>query len=191
MKRTKIAVAALLAVCAISFASCSNQGQSNKATADSTSVSLNIRYVNMDSVLSDYTLAKELVAEQQKALLEYQKIEQQKNNELQRMQKTMEQKLNSNGYLTEATFRADQEKLQKTAEASQKLLLDRQAQVNQLVEQQTLRINDSIRNAMKLVSHQNGFDAVLDDKMTYYVNPSLDVTEMVIEALNARYTPAE
>ena len=192
MKKLKIAVAAFLALCAVATVGCSkNEGESQDTTtaAADTVAPLNIRYVNMDSVLKNYTLAKELVAEQQKALLDYQSLEKQKGGELQRMQNTMAQKLNTNGYLTEESLRADQEKLQKRASEVEQLLLNRQNQINALVEQQTLRVNDSIRSVMKELSELNGYDAVIDDKVTYFANPKLDVTGAVIASLNERYVP--
>ncbi len=74
MKKFKLAVAALLAVGAFAMGSCSKSADNGTAAAvtPGDAESLNIRYVNMVSVLSNYTLAQELMTEQQRMLLEYQ-----------------------------------------------------------------------------------------------------------------------
>ena len=55
-------------------------------------------------------------------------------------------------------------------------------------------LNDSLRNFISDLSRVNGITAVLDDKVTYYIDPALDITQAVIEGLNNRYkasAPAE
>jgi outer membrane protein len=48
-------------------------------------------------------------------------------------------------------------------------------------------VNDSIQAFIKDYNASHGYDAILFKAATLYVNPALDITEEVIEGLNARY----
>lgn len=189
MKKFKLAVAALLAVGAFAVASCSKSADSDAAAAvtPGDAETLNIRYVNMVSVLSNYTLAQELMTEQQRMLLEYQNQGQAKEAELQRFYQTIQQKAQNNVYLTPESARADEQSFYNRQAEAQRWSQQREQQIAIAMNEQRIRLNDSIRNVIRDLSVANHFDAVLDDTVAYYVNPELDVTDAVIAALNARY----
>ena len=59
---------------------------------------------------------------------------------------------------------------------------------NQLMQSQK-QLNDSIDNFLKDYAAKNHYDVILKKAAaTLYINPSLDVTDEVIEGLNKRYT---
>ncbi len=195
MKTLKLAVAALLAICSVGVVGCSKEAETAQTTtvvaeADAAQPALNIRYVNIDSVLKSYTLAQELMIEQQRVMNEYQALENKYGTELQGIQNNIAQKMNSNGYLTKESYEADVNQANRRGAEIQNVLGARQQKINQVMAQHNARINDSIRNFMKDLSLMNNYDAVYETAATYYVNPELDITAVVIAGLNARYTPA-
>ena len=190
MKKLQIAAVALMAM-SMSLVSCSDKENATPtAELSAETPALNIRYINVDTVLANYTLAKEFLAERQRVLIEYQTLENSKGNELQQEQNRIAQKYQSGGYLSEHSLQSDQQKLEQRANQTRNLLAQRQAKISQVMATQDSILNDSLRNFIRDLSRVNGITAVLDDKVTYYIDPALDITQAVIEGLNNRYKPA-
>lgn len=190
MKKFTIAVAAFMAVCAMTMASCSNG--SGKADApvlqgDSTATAINIRYVNMNRIGQNYTLAQELFAERQKMMLDFQNQAAAKDNQLQRLYQTIQQKINNNVYLSQQSAESDQREFLNMQNQAQQWSSQRLEEMDRYAALQTQRLNDSIRSVIRDICVGNNIDAVLDDTVTYFANPRLDITDVVIEELNRRY----
>lgn len=189
MKKFTIAVAAFMAVCAMTMASCSNG--SGKAEVpvlgDSTATAINIRYVNMNRIGQNYTLAQELFAERQKMMLDFQNQAAAKDNQLQRLYQTIQQKINNNVYLSQQSAESDQREFLNMQNQAQQWSSQRLEEMDRYAALQTQRLNDSIRSVIRDICVGNNIDAVLDDTVTYFANPRLDITDVVIEELNRRY----
>ena len=190
MKQLKLAAVALMAM-SMAMVSCTEKETTSPvAEISAETPALNIRYINVDTVLANYTLAKEVIAERQRVLMEYQSLESSKSNELQQEQNRIAQKYQSGGYLSEASLNSDRQKFEQRYNQTGNMLSQRQAQISRMMAQQDSILNDSLRNFIRDLSRENGFTAVLDDKVTYYIDPALDITQAVIEGLNKRYKPA-
>lgn len=190
MKKLKLAALAMLAM-SMAMVSCSDKESTTpSAEISAETPALNVRYINVDTVLANYTLAKEFIAERQRVLMEYQSLESSKSNELQQEQNRIAQKYQSGGYLSEASLNSDRQKFEQRYNQTGNMLSQRQAQISTMMAQQDSILNDSLRNFIRDLSRVNGFTAVLDDKVTYYIDPALDITQAVIEGLNNRYKPA-
>jgi outer membrane protein len=48
-------------------------------------------------------------------------------------------------------------------------------------------VNDSIQKFIEVYNAQHGYDAILLKAATLYIDPALDITDEVVEGLNARY----
>lgn len=191
MRKFKFAVAAFMAVCVLTVASCSKDG--DKATAEilpGDSAAINIRYVNMTRIGQNYTLAQELFAERQKMMLDFQNQAAAKDNQLQRLYQTIQQKINNNVYLSQQSAESDQREFLNMQNQAQQWSSQRLEEMDRYAALQTMRLNDSIRSVIRDICVANHLDAVIDDTVTYYVNPRLDITDAVIEELNRRYKPA-
>lgn len=191
MRKFKFAVAAFMAVCGLTVASCSKDG--DKATAEilpGDSAAINIRYVNMTRIGQNYTLAQELFAERQKMMLDFQNQAAAKDNQLQRLYQTIQQKINNNVYLSQQSAESDQREFLNMQNQAQQWSSQRLEEMDRYAALQTMRLNDSIRSVIRDICVANHLDAVIDDTVTYYVNPRLDITDAVIEELNRRYKPA-
>ena len=115
MKKLQIAAVALMDM-SMSLVSCSDKENATPtAELSAETPALNIRYINVDTVLANYTLAKEFLAERQRVLIEYQTLENSKGNELQQEQNRIAQKYQSGGYLSEQSLQSDQQKLEQRA----------------------------------------------------------------------------
>ena len=173
--------------------SCSQQASSPatpEASASAEVAVLNIRYVDADSIMAHYKLAQDIAQENQSMMVSYQRLEQQKQNEIQKLGSSIENKRNANGYLSEASFQADVNNLTQKQNEAARLLQGRQEQISRAMADASARLNDSIQNFIKVYNSGKGYDAILMREAGLYFNPQLDITAEVIEGLNARYTEA-
>ena len=140
--------------------------------------------------MSAYTLAKEIAEEGQRLMNNYNRQEQSKQQEIQKFGNNIEQKRQNNVYLSEASFQADVEKLQKMQNDAARHLTNQQNQIQNTIAQAQVRLNDSIMNAVNAYNATKGYDAILLRESGVYFNPELNVTADIIEVLNSRYTAA-
>lgn len=192
MKKFKIAIGAVLALAAVASTGCSKGAD----TADVAAVVKNdstvggTRYVNMVRIYTNYTLAQEIMAERQRVMSEYQTQGQNREAELSRMAKNIQQKVANNVYLSQSSAQADERDFYNKQQQAQQWAAQREHQIATLMASQDTRLNDSIRSAIRDLCIAHHLDAVLVDTVAYYVNPALDITDAVIATLNQRYKPA-
>lgn len=182
-----------LAACALlcAVASCSKQEAAPApapATETSAPAGLKIAYIDADSIMSSYTLAREIAEEGQRLMNSYSQQEQAKQREIQTFGNSIEQKRQQNVYLSEASFQSDVEKLQKMQNDAARYLTNQQNQIQNTMAQAQQRLNDSIMSAVKVFNDAKGYDAILLRESGVYFNPELNVTAEIIEVLNSRYS---
>ncbi len=195
----KLAISAsslLLSLMALSTTSC-NGTSSTEAAADAntptaaadsdSSPSINIRYIDSDSLMTHYNLAKDFQEASMRAVSKIEGARQSKTTEIQKFAAAIEQKGRSNGYLTEASYNADMQKLQKMQSDAENYLANLSRNTENELAQQQLQLNDSIENYIKIYNASKGYDAILFKAAGVYFNPALDITSEIIEGLNARY----
>ena len=197
MKKTAFAAKSLIALIAAGMISCA-QGDNKETVADSAAQAnatetaaptLNIRYVDIDSVMATYTLSKELDEQGRKLMLDYQRMENQKTNEIQNLAAQIEQKQKSNGYLSQESFDADVNNVNRKQSEAANILRAHQEKIQKQIAEFNRQLGDSIQNFIKEYNATRTYDAILYRASGLYFNPALDITGEIIEGLNARYTP--
>ena len=202
MKKTALSANTLaLAIAAIMATSCGNNAgngtaapAANKTTTEASgeaAPALNIRYVDHDSIMAQYNLAKDFQEAYVRALSKVDNARQAKGAELQKFASTIEQKARSNGYLSEASYNADMATLQKKQQEAENYLASLSRNTENELAQQQLQLNDSIENFIKDYNATHGYDAILFKGAGLYFNPALDITADVVAGLNARYNKVE
>ena len=193
----------LLGVLALSTTACGSDSAADKSSAApssavtpadgaTTSPSINIRYIDGDSVLAHYQFAKDLQDATMRAVQRIDNARNSKGSEIQKFAASIEQKARSNGYLNEASYNADMQKLQKMQQDAENYLAGLSRNADNELGQQQIQLNDSIEKFIKEYNASHNYDAILYKNAGVYFNPALDITKEVIEGLNARYTkPAE
>ena len=197
MNRLAIAVKALTFVMLLSVVACSGSDekansaadslQSNAEQAEAFTVSTNIRYIDLDSVMANYNLAVEISTAGQQAVNSLQQIQRQKESELQTLGNNIQQKAQSNGYLTQESYEADMRNFQNRQAQAQNYLMGEQQKVEQAMAQRQRQLQDSIHNFLVDYNASHHYDAILYKDAGVYFNPALDITKEVIEGLNDRY----
>ena len=89
--------------------------------------------------------------------------------------------------LSEASLKQDQQKLASLQNDAQRSMASLQDNIAQAAAQAQKTINDSINAFIETYNKTRGYDAILFKAATLYINPQLDITDEVVEGLNARY----
>jgi outer membrane protein len=198
MKKFAMAAKMLLVVLAAGLVSCGGGEKSANSSDSSKNVtgaklgeayetSINIRYVDMDTLYKHYDFAVEQQAKVQQIAVELQQYQNQLARNLQTKQSAVQQKLQNNGYLTEASYKADVDELNKLDQSSS-AQYSRRAQAD---EQRVYELNKALSDAIDAYiieyNKEHHYDAILHKEAGLYFNPALDITSELVEGLNAAY----
>lgn len=178
--------------------SCSSEGKGNgagAASAESTKIeseafetSLNIRYVSMDSISKNYILAQNIAAKANTLVTELQTYQMQLQNQLQNQANQIQQKAQNNLYLSQASYDADMKELQKKNDSFQRQYAQREQNAAVTMDNLQKELRDSIENYINVYNKEKKYDAILYKDAGLYFNPALDITQEILDGLNARYT---
>jgi len=195
MKKTAFAAAALAI---LTLASCSNNETTAekqtetkttvKATSDQFDPTTNIRYYNMDSVMANYELVKTFNEANLRTMTELQNAQRSREGELNRLASSIQQKMQNNGYLSEASYNADMAELNKKQQQAQSYLGSLQQRAQEEAVRQQEEFLDSLNNFLVEYNKTRHYDAILIFAPGELFNPALDITNDIIEGLNAKYT---
>ncbi|MCH5247872.1 MAG: OmpH family outer membrane protein [Muribaculaceae bacterium] len=195
MKKTAIAA---FTIALLTATACSNKQAEQTESVSETQVSAvdpgegfqattNIRYVDLDSIGEHYYLAKDVQEFTLKTYAELDQAQRTRAAEIQRFAVQVDDKVKSNGYLSEASYNADMQKLQKMQTDAQNALQALQNKAERELAMQNQQLNDSIQSYLVEFNKTRHYDAILIKATGLYFNPALDITKEVIEGLNARY----
>ena len=180
------------------LASCGGSDKENKSApapkvtagkADSlvTGALPNYRYVDGDSVLSRYNLAndfmEQMIKKQSGMEAEMKKLEQ----NITTQQKVMQDKYQSGQYQSESDMQGDQKRLAELQKSAEEKMAQLQEEILKLTEKNQKTVTDSINKFIEEYNKTRGYDAIFFKAATLYINPALDITDEVVEGLNARY----
>ena len=195
MKKTALGAAGIIMLCAV--ASCSDNANTTTApettptstveSGESFASSTNIRYIDLDTIMEYYHLAKDV---QEFTIRTYSELEQAQRTEANKIQKfgqSIEDNMRKNVYLSEQSYNADVQKLNKMQADAQNALAARQRKAEQDLLVQNQQLNDSIQSFIKDYNSSHHYDAILFKAAGVYFNPALDITKEVVEGLNGRY----
>ncbi|MFI3239571.1 MAG: OmpH family outer membrane protein [Bacteroidales bacterium] len=156
------------------------------ATSDA-ACALKIAYVHQDSIMQNYNLAKDVTEAIVRNSNKLETAQRQKSTEVQNFAAEMQRKYESNGYLSESSFNADQKKLQKMQVDAETYLVNLQRTIQNDLQQSNIELNDSIEKFMNEYAKSNGYDVILQKAAAFYIGSGYDVTSDVVTKLNARY----
>ncbi len=196
MKRNLLRVSALFfafSLC-LGLPSCgSDAGKEAKTPAPATPVAEkeivlpNYRYVDLDTVLSKYNLAKDYNEEMLRMQTNMESEVKRHENSLQSLGTSIQNKMQNNAYLSEESYRADQEKFNNMQANAQRSIANLNTNFQNAAMAAQKTVNDSIEAFIKDYNVKRGYDAIFFKAATLLINPALDITDEVVEGLNARY----
>lgn len=199
MKMNLFSASALALACCLSFSVASCADNADKKTAPAAAQASakksdkpahelpNYRYVDSDSILKNYHLSKDYTEEMLRMQNNMESEAKRHENSLQAQAANMQKKMQSNQYLSEADYRADEQKLNNMRTSAERSLASLQKTYENAVLNGSKAVNDSIESFIKEYNAKKGYDAIFIKASTMYIDPALDITNEVIEGLNARY----
>ena len=171
-----------------------NESEKESPVATTGSTNLKIAYVEIDSLLTKYRYwndLNELMIQKEENI---RTTLNEKAKDLDNDMREFQRKLENNGFVSRE--RAEQENLRITQkqrdlqELQEKLTSELQAE-NQKI---SLQLRDSINSFLKIYNKDKGYDFIIsntgfDNKL--YANSAYNITQEIVDGLNARYTPSE
>ena len=147
----------------------------------------NYRYVDLDTLYKKYNLSIDYNEEMLRMQDNMENEVKRHENSINSFATNMQNKLQNNGYLTEASLNADREQLNNMQTNAQRAVATLQTNFQNAAIASEKAVNDSIQAFIKAYNEKKGYDAIFIKNTTLYMNPALDITEEVVEGLNARY----
>lgn len=161
--------------------------QSNKIDAQKHPVATNIRYIDLDTVMAHYELAKKFQNEGQALLNRFQSEGQKRQSAIQSLANQVQQKGQNNQYANQQEYEKDMMRLQSMQQDGEKVLGQLQQSMEQTAVKNQKILNDSLENYLEVYNRDKKYDAILFKAVGAYFNPALDITNEVIKGLNERY----
>lgn len=198
MKKKNFILNGLLALATVLlFAQCN--GNNNAATTSAPaagvagSSNMKIAYVEIDSLLTKYNFWNDLSEQMLKKEENIRTTLNEKGKKLEDEAREFERKINNNGFVSRERAEQEQARLvkqqQELQELQQKLANDLAAE-NQ---KNSLELRDSINSFLKEYNKTKGYDLIISNTAfdnLLYGNPAYNITDEIVEGLNARYTPS-
>lgn len=148
---------------------------------------ITIRYIDEDTVIKNYNLAKDFQEMATRLENEYDQAGRRLSDQITNFENSMKQKYQNNQY-NETSYNADMQKLQQMQQNAQNELAKLQESSANQMEQSQKQLNDSIDNFLQEYAAKKHYDVILKKGAGFYMNPNLDITDEVLEQLNKRYT---
>jgi outer membrane protein len=180
---------------ALMMVSCNNASSKmdEQPVAAATGEGMKIAYVEVDSLMTQYTFAKDYTVTLEKKSNNARNTLQQKGNALQAAVNNFQQKLNNNGFQS----REQAEGVQAAIQRQQADLQQLQARLENELASETAKFNealrDSLNNFLQAYNKDKKYDIILSkagDNLLY-ANKKYDITQDVINGLNKRYKPGK
>lgn len=189
----------VLSFFAFSLASCnsganSSEGSKTVVFASDSSAMLPIAYVNVDSLLTNYSYAKDANNVLMSKVESSRASMNQKRSRFQTEQKEYQRKIENNAFLDQSRYEQETKRLQGLAADLEQTA----ARLDEELGKEQFRMNSQLADSVKLaievfnktanyevIFTNTGFDNILFAKDRY------DVTKEVLSILNNRYKPAK
>ncbi|MDE5843376.1 MAG: OmpH family outer membrane protein [Muribaculaceae bacterium] len=146
----------------------------------------NYRYVDIDTVLAKYNLAIDYSEEMLRLQNNMESEAKKHESSIKSFANSMQSKYQNNQY-TEDSYKADERKMQQMQSNAASSLdkLQRSAADAAMAGEKV--VQDSIKNFIKVYNEAHHYEAIFLKAATLYIDPRLDITDEVVEGLNARY----
>lgn len=158
------------------------------ASQDAQGNSLNIRFIDTDSIGLKYNLAIDFNEQMVKMQSNLEDEEKKQRTSLQSQATALQNKYKNAQSQAEADkINAEAQSLQNASAQAEQKLGQMAADMEKTLAANAKTMQDSLTNFLRDYAAENGYDAIIVSSAAPYYNPDLDITAEVIEGLNARY----
>lgn len=195
MNCSKIKNFVMMAALIAAATSCNQKEDSTKpALPKQATEQMAIRYIDIDTLLTKYNLAKDFDEAATTMQNNYDAAEKRYAQQAQSMQNEFANNQRNNVYATNpAKAQQDQARYEKLMNDAQTKLSNMQQDMANQAMKNRKQLTDSVFNYLKIYAQEHHFDAVLSkaadlSTAAFYVDDKYDVTADVVAGLNKRYT---
>ena len=179
------------------FAQCAGNNNAAPVSAPAAgaagSSNMKIAFVEIDSLLTKYNFWNDLSEEMLKKEENIRTTLNEKGKKLEAEAREFERKIQNNGFASRERAEQEQARLMKQQQELQDL---QQKLANDLAaenQKNSLELRDSINSFLKVYNQTKGYDLIISNTAfdnLLYGNPAYNITNEIVEGLNARYTPS-
>lgn len=199
MKKRNFILKSFLALAVIMmFAQCNNP-QTNTATnsaaapAAAGSSNMKIAYVEIDSLLTKYRFWNDLNEIMIQKEENIRTTLNEKAKKLEAEMKEFQRKYENNGFVSAERAQQENQRIIKQQQDLQALQQKLTAELQAENQKNSLQLRDSINSFLKMYNQTKGYDLIISNTgfdNLLYANPSYNITQEIVDGLNARYTPS-
>ena len=198
MKKTNFILNGFLALAiGLVFAQCAGNNNASTASAPATdaaaSSNVKIAFVEIDSLLNKYNFWNDLSEQMLKKEENIRTTLNEKGKKLEAEAREFERKIQNNGFVSRGRAEQEQARLIKQQQELQELQQKLAAELEVENQKNSLEIRDSINSFLKEYNKSKGYDFIISNAgfdNLLYGNPVYNITNEIVEGLNARYTPS-
>ena len=197
MKKIKFILNGFMALAfGLMFAQCAgnnNAAPAAAATGAAGASNMKIAFVEIDSLLSKYHFCNDVNEEMLKKEENIRTTLNEKGKKLEKQAAEFQRKYENNGFVSPERAQQEYQRIQKQQQELQEL---QQKLTNELAaenQKNTLELRDSINAFLKVYNQEKGYDLIISNSgfdNLLYGNPVYNITNEVVEGLNARYNPS-
>ena len=198
MKKTNFILNGLMALAfGVMFAQCAGNNNASTTSAPvagaTGSSNLKIAFVEIDSLLTKYNFWNDLSEQMIKKEENIRTTLNEKGKKLEAEAREFDRKIQNNGYASRERAEQEQARLMKLQQELQEL---QQKLANDLAaenQKNSLELRDSINSFLKVYNQTKGYDLIISNTAfdnLLYGNPAYNITNEIVEGLNARYSPS-
>ena len=197
MKKIKFILNGFMALAfGLMFAQCAgnnNAAPAAAATGAAGASNMKIAFVEIDSLLSKYHFCNDVNEEMLKKEENIRTTLNEKGKKLEKQAAEFQRKYENNGFVSPERTQQEYQRIQKQQQELQEL---QQKLTNELAaenQKNTLELRDSINAFLKVYNQEKGYDLIISNSgfdNLLYGNPAYNITNEVVEGLNARYNPS-
>ena len=198
MKNFKLILNGFMALAfGMMFAQCAGNNNAAPSSAPATdatgSSNMKIAFVEIDSLLTKYNFWNDLSEQMLKKEENIRTTLNEKGKKLEKEAAEFQRKYENNGFVSPERAQQEYQRIQKQqqdlAELQQKLTSELAAE-NQ---KNSLELRDSINSFLNVYNQTKGYDLIISNTAfdnLLYGNPAYNITNEIVEGLNARYNPS-
>ena len=197
MKKIKFILNGFMALAfGLMFAQCAgnnNAAPAAAATGAAGASNMKIAFVEIDSLLSKYHFCNDVNEDMLKKEENIRTTLNEKGKKLEKQAAEFQRKYENNGFVSPERAQQEYQRIQKQQQELQEL---QQKLTNELAaenQKNTLELRDSINAFLKVYNQEKGYDLIISNSgfdNLLYGNPAYNITNEVVEGLNARYNPS-
>ena len=178
------------------FAQCAgnNNAAPTSTTAAATgSSNLKIAFVEIDSLLAKYYFCNDLNELMIKKEENIRTTLNEKGKKLEKEAQEFQRKYENNGFVSPERAQQEYQRIQKQQQDLQELQQKLTSELAAENQKNTLELRDSINSFLKEYNKEKGYDLIISNTAfdnLLYGNPAYNITNEIVEGLNARYNPS-